>query len=207
MSGLGLGVTTSMKSKPGAPPALGSLVFNPTPVFSTFTLSNANRTVTMTGAGGSTAAATTALTGKKVFAARLDANPGNFACIGIGVAPGFNAIGFDGLNSVANYFNSNIFLNSAAVGGGMPAWGLGSTEGVFFDAVAKLIWFTSDGTNWYGSTGPLTIGQVNSGVSGVSTATLTAGTLFPLIGSFGMAGHVWTLVNFPWTLPSGASQL
>jgi hypothetical protein len=186
----------------------GSPVFVSPPYFSgATTYSNANRTVLITGASAGIQA-NTALTGKKVFSAHFDVLGGSDAILGIATIGGnTNIPGFDGNRSFGYYSSvGNIWLNSVNVANGV-AWPIaGNQAGVAIDVPNSLAWVTMDGTNYYGSTGPLTATQVAAGTSGLSISVITAiGTIFPAVGS-DAAGNQLTLQAYPWTIPSGFSQ-
>jgi hypothetical protein len=149
-----------------------------------------------------------ALSGKKVFSVSVDLLAGSDVLVGVtSIGGNTNIPGFDGNNSFG-YYNSagNIWLNGVNVANG-AVYAQSDVVGIAIDIPNALAWVTTDGTNYFGSTGPLTAAQVASGTSGISiSAVIATGTLFPVVGE-DVTGNTMTLqTTYPYTIPSGFSQ-
>lgn len=176
-------------------------------LFGAATYSNANRTVVMT-AGSDTVRADTALAGKKVFSIIFDVAAGGDVVVGITTVGGnTNILGFDGNRSFGYFSQAAVWLNSINVVTN-PGWNVQGTQvGIAIDVPNSLAWTTIDGTNYYGSTGPLTAAQVASGTSGLSISAITGtGTIYAAV-SEDVANNQMTLQTaYPYAIPSGFSQ-
>lgn len=153
----------------------------------------------------------TAVTGKKLVAATV-AN-GVYLNFGIygGTIPGalwYSTTSVIWMQSQYIYYNGTQptdMPNGHVSGGG--------TMGLVIDQTAKLMWFTKNGTDFYGATssGVLTKAQVEAGTSGYDiTPIVDAGTVY--VGAeavFGSgAGDVITLLtDWPWASISGYTYL
>jgi lysophospholipase L1-like esterase len=168
-------------------------------------------TFTTGNAGSSTARTDTAITGKKVFAAQAVSRNGVFLDIGIVTASGnTDSLGFGAAaNGIGYYDNNSVFSAGSNIASGSASYTVGALVGVVVDQTGNKLWFTQDGTNYYGTTGPLTAAQVAAGTSGINISTVTAlGTIYGAVGGRSASGNGWTLqTSFPWTIPSGFTLL
>jgi hypothetical protein len=181
-----------------------SRAFNTTPITGTATFSNANTTA-VTSTAVTTLVANQSLVGKKAFGMKIAAvsGLGNYGIIGISRATGTSAgIGFDGSNSYGAYSNGSNFPS----GGNGMTWTLGTDLAAVCDQGASLIWFTSDGTNFYG-TATVNAAAVAAGTSGIDISAMTAATIYPCAGSFSNAGWGFTYEAYPYSLPSGYTSM
>jgi hypothetical protein len=180
-----------------------SRAFNTTPITGSATFSNANATAITTTAT-TTLIGNAAITGKKAFGMKIaTAGAANYGVIGISRATGTSAgIGFDGSNSYGAYSNGSNFPS----GGNGMTWTLGTDLAAVVDQGASLAWFTSDGTNFYG-TATVNAAAVAAGTSGIDISTFTAATIYPCAGSFSTAGWQFTYEAYPFTLPSGFTSM
>lgn len=194
--------------------AAPAAAFNTTPLNGGWTFSNSNRTA-LENASPTTGTVLigTAIAGKKCFAVTIDAGGSvNYPLIGVsdgGATAGslFTTAGACAL--ICNSF-AQIWINSSAVSSG-PAAPNGATVGVAVDVTAKRMWFTIDGTNWFGEgyAGALATSAVIAGTGGQSIATPIPGaTVYGAVGSSDSASKQFTLLtSWPWTLPTGFTLL
>jgi hypothetical protein len=180
-----------------------SLAFNTTPITGSATFSNADTTAITTTAT-TTLIGNAAITGKKAFGMKIaTAGAANYGIIGISRATGTSAgIGFDGSNSYGAYSNGS---NFPAGGNGMT-WTAGTDLAACVDQAAGLIWFTSDGTNFYG-TATVNAAAVAAGTSGQDISAMSAATIYPCAGSSSTAGWQFTYEAYPYSLPSGYTSM
>lgn len=187
----------------GSGPALVS-----PPIIGTATYSNANRTVVMT-SGAVSIQADTVLSGKIVFSATYDVAAGSDAGIGVTtIGSNTGVLGFDGNLSFGYYSSSPMWINSVNIANG-ASWvaGGGIPVGVAVDVTAALAWVTVDGTNYYGSTGPLTASQVSAGTSGANISAVKAtGSMCAAVATQTSGNQMTLQTAYPWTIPSGFSQ-
>lgn len=186
---------------------LSSFAFNPTVPTGSATFSNSNK-VFLTTALNTTVLGTTTVVGKKVFALALDLY-GNYGMIGIGVNTPTNSAGFDGNKSIANFSNGNVYQNSSIVAAGVNFISppLNMIAAVVDEPSSKL-WFTADGVTFFGAGGSFTKAQVEAGTGAFDLSVIKAqGALYPVAGSFQLAGLKWRTEAYPAIPPAGYTQL
>lgn len=184
----------------------GSLALVSPPIIGTATYSNANLTVAMT-ANSVSIQANRALVGKKVFSVSFDISGGNDAIVGVtSIGGNTNIPGFDGNRSFGYYSSGAVWLNSATVVS-PPAFIQAAQVGIAIDVTNSLAWVTMDGTNYYGSIGPLTVVQVAAGISGLNIAAITAtGTLFAAVAEDVIGNQMTLQTAYPYIIPIGFTQ-
>lgn len=198
--------------RPAAVVASGP-VWHTTPEFGTATFTNSNRTVEYGGAESIIRLANPVV-GKKLFAVQIDVqvNYNTFGCFAPRNTP-TSGLGADGTNSLAIYDNA-----SNSYGGDNPPAGsydAADQIGVVLDETAGLMWFTPNGTDFYGSSNggtPRTKANVEAGVGGVNVSTLSSDVVdfYGGVGNgFGAAGggKVTLLTSWPWASVSGFSYV
>lgn len=185
-----------------AAPALPS--FNTTPVVGTATFGNSNRSVSGLSAPSNVTIAR-ALAGKMVFAVKVDALGSTTAHALIGISDGAasaNGPGFDN-HSFAAVSNGGMFSNGGSVGGAMSAWTAGTVVAWAVDMTNRRAWATTDGANWSGA-GNVTysLAQVSAGTGGYDISARLPGTVYPCVGAISNAGKAFSIVDYPYALPT-----
>lgn len=152
-----------------------------------------------------------ALSGLQVWAVTIDAGAAaNYWCVGIRDGSASSAgPGFEGGGKSLAAITNGAFWNSGALGSCPPSLADGNTIAFFTNHTTKKLWATKDGNNWYGTgSGPYTLAQVNAGTGGLDySAVVTGSPVYPCVGSQGTASKGYTIVPYPFTLPTGATQL
>lgn len=211
ITSFGLGdMAEEVRQKTNSPAARArsATVLHTTPLAGTGNFLHGNRTFQTT-AADATARTTAAIVGKKAFAVNFTALAGDYAAAGIGLPGGTGVIGGDGARNIV-YLNTGYwYSNGGVVAGPLDSFVNGETLGIVVDEGAAKAWATTDGVNYYGSTGPLTLAQVAAGTSGVDiSATKALGTMYGLVGSFQRSGIRGSFFqNYPWALPDGYGNL
>ncbi len=194
-----------------AAPVPAFSVFNTTPVVGTATFSNGDATTLITNAT-STVLTVAGASGsdKKLFAVTVDAHGGGFDIIGLhNGAVSSGDLGRTDANGVG-YFTNQLFYPTNSIG---PAWpSNGGNIGVAVDCVNGMMWVTVDGVNYYGGSGsPQTAAQIANGATAdaylIGAQALSTGTLYGAVGSFSGASGQFTVIAWPWSVPSGFTPL
>lgn len=189
--------------------AAASFALQTTPVLNTGTFSNSNRTVIST-ATNATFAGNSFVSGKRVFAVSFDVNGGSFPGIGLTTIGGNSGgLGQDGARSWSWYNNGGLWTNGGQVYSA-PTFAAADQLGVVIDEPNSRLWFTKDGTNYYGTTGAaLTRAQVEAGTSGIDISAMKAlGAIYPAVGNILTGGSQWTLLtSYPWTVPANYTYM
>lgn len=151
-----------------------------------------------------------------LFAASFESNATNgekrFGLIGVSTTRVTSGgTGFDA-DSACLFTDLNQMFVSGNGGPSVPGPVVGEIQAMYVDLAAAKLWYTKDGTNWYGTAGPLTLAQVNAGTSGVDISTAKAqGTLYFVVGERDQTGFQWTAAQaWPFaasTRPTGAAYI
>lgn len=201
------------------PPASGNVSFVALAGNTTaLTLSNNNLTIkgSRVSGGQARAAAITTLpiVGKMLFSATLEANSTqsvNFGLIGVSTTTVSSAgTGFDANSGALFTGLGQVFVNSNSVAS-FTTPTVGQTVTVYVDLAAAKMWFTVDGSTWYG-TATVTLAQVNAGTSGIDISVPKSnGTLYFVAGERDTSGFQWTMkTSYPLaanTRPTGATYI
>jgi lysophospholipase L1-like esterase len=80
--------------------------------------------------------------------------------------------------------------------------------GCLIDVPNNRLWFTKNGTLFYGASSSISITSVNAGTGGLAFKTYVPGSTYHLaVGSMSTASKAASVYTYPWTLPTGFALL